>query len=1239
MADAKASAVFEVRAVGTDKASRQFVDFEKKVSGSMSSSEAAVARSLGNIAAQYISIGYAINKAMKFMSSGVEFNKFVETQTMSFSVMMKSAEKAKVQMEQLYDFAVKSPLTFRETASSAKQLMAYGFTAKELIPTLDKLGTVALATGHSLGDIAYVYGTLKSQGRAYSRDLMQFGMRGIPIYEELAKVMNVNVSQIQKMASEGKIGFREVEKAFESMTGVGGRFSGMIEQYMSTLTGKLSMLSDIAEKSAGKMMRGATDSFKKFVDELTVLLESDKMQAYFTELNIDIKTLADVVLELVKAFIELLPLLTKALKVFLAYKAVTGIFSVLKGLPELLLKVGGALMSLSVVGGGAGFIANLGAAGSLFAQGFAMAAPVILAVLAPILLALKMIKDLKEDAYMQSSDEAFTEVFSIRGPETIKAIQADINMMRNQGLPAVEAEKKLNAEIVDYVTRTANQYGKTTEELAKMLYLSNQISATAAKMLGFDIAGHFAKAQAEIARMNTAATPLSAMERETKYFSELTGRDAKEFIDPNDAHAFGRKAANVYLDGFQETWKEEKLKWQNLFTDDKQQDLLKSELDAITKQYNDAFARLGSAGMEKSGFGPRLREQMLQIIEQLEDGFGKGLKNKIPELTKWWLPDDAAVAKSLTAVDDVALAGEKAVYNAQMEIKAREDIIKANIEANKGKPEEVLYQQELVELKQQEKQILDDVTKYQEQQIALAKYNEMISGKAGFWDAFRGNAANSGGAKQFGGVLATSAEGTEVGNMVAGGGLMPNMAMSLGTFLTSIENVAAVLNPLTTMFEAMRGMVEPLMNNALEPLIMILQQVGEVIGKVLAPFIALIQIVTSLAYGAFAPLLAAIDWVSGGFLWFFDYVIMPVGNFIIDAINAVIRVINMIPGVHIKYLKHIKRSTDALEDFANAAKNVQNSLGDTISYLEDKLSDIYDKQLNSIQDLYDVGAMSATEYEAQVKTLNDSMVNSSDALVSYADKQLSTQEDILVRLRDLYSLQTQIDKGTLTDKEIADLLTQHGLTSMSLADTMVQAITVALTKLGIGGGNTESISAYGASSDIMQKILGGYSLDYGNINKANRKAAEAEMSPYYNGNSIQTKAQFKSTMMVRAIEADYNAMKAQIESIGYTNPDALQALVDAFEAKWGNYVQFDVGTGSVPMDMNATVHRGEGIIPKTFMDSIRSGELTLGGRNQGNGQNIIVNVTVEGSVTSERDLASSIAGIMYQQRSRGVLTY
>ncbi len=56
--------------------------------------------------------------------------------------------------------------------------------------------------------------------------------------------------------------------------------------------------------------------------------------------------------------------------------------------------------------------------------------------------------------------------------------------------------------------------------------------------------------------------------------------------------------------------------------------------------------------------------------------------------------------------------------------------------------------------------------------------------------------------------------------------------------------------------------------------------------------------------------------------------------------------------------------------------------------------------------------------------------------------------------------------------------------------------------------------------------------------------------------------------------------------------------------------KFAVGTPNVPNDMIAEVHRGETIIPATFADAIRRGELSLsgGGNTGGGGAEINVNV-------------------------------
>lgn len=1263
---------------GVRESTRQFKEFETVSTRSMSSAESSVARSLARMAAQYISLGVAVNKAMKVMSSGVEFNKFVENQTMSFTVMMKSAEKAKVQMEQLYNFAVRSPLTFKDTASSAKQLMAYGFTAKELIPTLDKLGTVALATGHSLGDIAYVYGTLRSQGRAYSRDLMQFGMRGIPIYEELAKVMGVNVNQIQKMASEGKIGFKQVESAFSNMTGVGGRFSGMIEQYMSTLTGKLAMLEDIAQKSAGKLMKGATESLKKFVDDITIMLESDEMQAWFTEMNIEIKTLADALFSATKAFIKMLPVLMQTLKMFIAYKAVTSVFSLFKGLPETLLNVGGALMKLSSLGGGAGLLANLGAAGSLFAEGFIMAAPAIMAVLGPIILALQVISDLKKDAYMRSSDEAFAEVFSVEAPKELKIIQGDMNNLRKHGLLDIEAEARLNDEIVTYVREMAKEYKQSESAMAKMLYLSNEISASTAKMLGFDIAGHFAKIQADIAKANTAPIPQSAMERETKYFSEITAKAPMTFVDPTDAHALGRRAGNIFLEGFQNTWKNEKLKWKELFTDDKQQDLLKAELESVTKIYNEAFDRIGESGMEESGFGPRLRERLKELLKLLDGFSSKAKEIKLPSLDKWWLPEDSAVAATLTAIDDVQLAGEKALYNAQKEIDNRQSIIDANLKNAKLMNDSVdkarmlvKWNEENLKLDKERQQILNDINETNTRNTNMQRYAEYTGQGGGIFTAFQAGAGEAfqkaidnvditAFADGIANTLGASLEGTEVGSMASGAmsggvvGLISTIIARFVSLLTTIENVNRSLNALTTIFESMKAVsnIVEIIDNAFEPITKHLEQLGEASAPLTAIFVGLLKIANAVMYLMQSPLLAAIQVLADGFEWFYNSVIVPVGNFIVMAVNAIIKVLNKIPGVHIKYLDSLVKLTSTMDDFTDAANYAKDSLGDTIKYLERKLSEIYDSQLDSIQELYEVGAMSATDYEAQVKTLNDSMVTSQDALVSYADKQLSTQTGILQRLLELYALQKIIDEDKLTPEEMKNLLESHGLTASSLSDIMIGSIGIALTNRDAAAAKAALIKQQEAQAQAraaeMQRAKG---TSMSNLETMISKVDSGDFSKntakkYLSGIPGPSSYQNARKAALFAFQRDVKATESAIMSA--TTPEQIKGLYNALTSRWAglddkffknnSVLSYDVGTGYVPYDMMAQIHKGESIIPKTFMDSIRSGELVLGSNNQGSGQTTIVNVSVQGSVITENDLVDKLTTVIYKQRSRGILT-
>ena len=70
---------------------------------------------------------------------------------------------------------------------------------------------------------------------------------------------------------------------------------------------------------------------------------------------------------------------------------------------------------------------------------------------------------------------------------------------------------------------------------------------------------------------------------------------------------------------------------------------------------------------------------------------------------------------------------------------------------------------------------------------------------------------------------------------------------------------------------------------------------------------------------------------------------------------------------------------------------------------------------------------------------------------------------------------------------------------------------------------------------------------------------------------------------------------------------------------------FDTGSPFIEHDQLAMVHRGEIIVPRTFADGIRSGDLALSSKNSSsNTTPVYVTVNVAGSVTTEAELTTAI---------------
>lgn len=176
-----------------------------------------------------------------------------EQSRIAFETMLGSAEKAQGLMTEIAAFAKTTPFELPEVVQGTKQLLAFGFAQKDLLPTMRKLGDLASGLGVPVGQLTNVFGQVKVAGRLMGQDLLQFTNAGVPMIEALATTMKKPQSEIKKLVEQGNIGFPEVEVALNSLTKEGSKFGGMMDKQSKTFNGVVSNIKD----GFGQILRSA----------------------------------------------------------------------------------------------------------------------------------------------------------------------------------------------------------------------------------------------------------------------------------------------------------------------------------------------------------------------------------------------------------------------------------------------------------------------------------------------------------------------------------------------------------------------------------------------------------------------------------------------------------------------------------------------------------------------------------------------------------------------------------------------------------------------------------------------------------------------------------------------------------------------------------------------------------------------------------------------------------------------
>lgn len=1040
--------------------------------------------------------------------ASIKFAGELEQTQLALEVLLGDADQATRIKDEWTALAAETPFNSADIDSAGKKLLAFGVGADDVTDSLRRIGDISAATGSSISDIADIYGKAKVQGRLFAEDINQFQGRGIPVVQSLAKVLGVAETNVKDLVAEGKVGFPELEKAFKDMTSEGGQFSGMMEKLSTSTMGQFSSLVDNAQLTLAKFGQMLLPLANNAMEAISGILE--KIQA----MDSGTKRATLVTAGLIAAFAAAIPVvngLAGAMAFLAANPIVAGIAA--------------AAVAVAAIAGAAAKAANAYKDYNTELQKTKTSAEQLLASYADGNTAkqldeaatrelINLYPELRGEvsAYATTVEEASEAVKRLTEQKVLESAAAQLEKLKEVDVKSSEAfatRSKVQQRYTEFQNEPmrAMNWAEGDVLLTQLQGAEadvNRLSEKSDKMRE-QIQAALASVGYQLSGYNIIKIPVSLQpEKIEEDVAAISA--AVEAATPPD---FGREWQDKILQGAEKIIREREKAIQALeakgtasfginFSDNAE---YQAELAALMEYYQRELDKLNDkapAALFTDEWTAKNMNELEKLERNYQDSIEKLNKAAKDSFGEAWATNEAYIKEA--AQLEKWYANERIRIEEEIARKQREELINRHQTRMNQLAEEARYAAAMG-LQQAESGNTGGLA-----QIATGTVSESVAGS------------------QLGSAITSASAGTGLGAALGPIGLFIE---ALAKAVMEVENVQKVLNIFQTVIDPLMEVIEPFINGILQPLVDMLEAIGDTIGKMLTPILGVVQVLTSLN-----PVLKIIESslsvLGKAFEWFYMNVIYPVGNTIIDIVNGVINMLNKIPFVDIEPIQRLAAIGEAAEEMAKEMEKQAERIRLMYERQKSAVEDQLKSQLEALSSQYELGLISRDEYEKQ------------------AEKYASAADEKIIELNEA----------------------QNAILGQIESNTYASAT-------GNTSGLAEQRKSYAKEWGEKVPVLGhvaGFVADVG--------------TKIWDG----------------------------IKSVGKTI------------AGWFG---FDVGTPFVPQDMPAMVHKGETIVPRTFADGIRSGELALVGRNRsaggsGSASPIYVTVNVGGSVLSERDLVDAV---------------
>ena len=231
----------------------------------------------------------------KATSSIISLADSFEQSKIAFETMLWSWERAEQMLQQLSDFATKTPFEIQWVRQNAQQLIAMWVSADDILPTLKSLWDVSAGLSVPLERLALNYWQVIAQWKLTWRELRDFTMAWVPLLDELSNMLWKSTTQIQSMISSWQITSNDVVQAFQNMTSEWWKFADLMSKQATTLSWLRSNFQDNLSRIGEEVWSAVIPTLKWYVDQFNGRIEENKdlIMEVASEIFDTVKVIAD----------------------------------------------------------------------------------------------------------------------------------------------------------------------------------------------------------------------------------------------------------------------------------------------------------------------------------------------------------------------------------------------------------------------------------------------------------------------------------------------------------------------------------------------------------------------------------------------------------------------------------------------------------------------------------------------------------------------------------------------------------------------------------------------------------------------------------------------------------------------------------------------------------------------------------------------------------------------------------